>query len=192
MSMKNYHSGVKCITKFYLFWITKKRSEVDLGVIGRADLGWCCSKLRCWDISILSRYSNLSRVWANREWASNISKLPKNNKIDTVGRLLPTDVKISDESEILVKGENVMNGYFKDPDATKNAFSGEWLKTGDVGVFDKDDYLVITDRMKDIIVNSGGDNISPTKIETMLVMEPELIRQWYMEMEKNTSCNYCY
>ena len=74
-----------------------------------------------------------------------------------------TDVKISDESEILVKGENVMNGYFKDPDATKNAFSGEWLKTGDVGVFDKDDYLVITDRMKDIIVNSGGDNISPTK-----------------------------
>ena len=98
---------------------------------------------------------------------------PKNNKIDTVGRLLPnTYVKISDESEILVKGENVMNGYFKDPDATKNAFSGEWLKTGDVGVFDKDDYLVITDRMKDIIVNSGGDNISPTKIETMLVMEP--------------------
>lgn len=98
---------------------------------------------------------------------------PKNNKIDTVGRLLPnTDVKISDESEILVKGENVMNGYFKDPDATKNAFSGEWLKTGDVGLLDKDDYLVITDRMKDIIVNSGGDNISPTKIETMLVMEP--------------------
>ena len=98
---------------------------------------------------------------------------PKNNKIHTVGRLLPnTDVKISDEGEILVKGENVMNGYFKDPDATKNAFSGEWLKTGDVGVFDKDDYLVITDRMKDIIVNSGGDNISPTKIETMLVMEP--------------------
>ena len=98
---------------------------------------------------------------------------PKNNKIETVGRLLPnTDVKISDEGEILVKGENVMNGYFKDPDATINAFSGEWLKTGDVGVFDKDDYLVITDRMKDIIVNSGGDNISPTKIETMLVMEP--------------------
>ncbi len=98
---------------------------------------------------------------------------PKNNKIDTVGRLLPnTDVKISDEGEILVKGENVMNGYFKDPDATKSAFSGEWLKTGDVGVFDKDEYLVITDRMKDIIVNSGGDNISPTKIESMLVMEP--------------------
>ena len=98
---------------------------------------------------------------------------PKNNKIDTVGRLLPnTDVKISDEGEILVKGENVMNGYFKDPDATKRAFSGEWLKTGDVGVFDKDEYLVITDRMKDIIVNSGGDNISPTKIESMLVMEP--------------------
>ena len=98
---------------------------------------------------------------------------PKNNKIDTVGRLLPnTDVKISDEGEILVKGENVMNGYFKDPVATKSAFSGEWLKTGDVGVFDKDEYLVITDRMKDIIVNSGGDNISPTKIESMLVMEP--------------------
>ena len=98
---------------------------------------------------------------------------PKKNKIDTVGRLLPnTDVKISDGGEILVKGENVMNGYFKDADATKNTFSGEWLKTGDIGFFDKDSYLVITDRMKDIIVNSGGDNISPSKIETMLAMEP--------------------
>ena len=98
---------------------------------------------------------------------------PENNKIDTVGLLLPnTKVKISDEGEILVKGENVMNGYFKDDDATRNTFSGEWLKTGDIGTFDKDNYLVITDRMKDIIINSGGDNISPTKIETMLVMEP--------------------
>ncbi len=98
---------------------------------------------------------------------------PKNNKIDTVGKLLPnTIVKISDEGEILVKGENIMNGYFKDHDATRNTFSGEWLKTGDIGTFDKDSYLVITDRMKDIIVNSGGDNISPTKIESMLVMEP--------------------
>tara|TARA_Y100000590_G_scaffold470732_1_gene668938 strand:- start:3087 stop:4835 length:1749 start_codon:yes stop_codon:yes gene_type:complete len=97
---------------------------------------------------------------------------PGNNKINTVGPLLPnTKVKISDEGEILVIGENIMNGYFRDPDATNAAFDGDWLKTGDIGIFDKDQYLIITDRMKDIIVNSGGDNISPTKIESLLIME---------------------
>jgi len=97
---------------------------------------------------------------------------PGKNKINTVGPLLPnTEVKISDDGEILVIGENVMNGYFRDENATKAAFDGKWLKTGDIGEFDKDNYLVITDRMKDIIVNSGGDNISPTKIESLLIME---------------------
>jgi len=97
---------------------------------------------------------------------------PGNNKINTVGPLLPnTKVKISDDGEILVIGENVMNGYFRDKNATDAAFDGEWLKTGDVGEFDNDNYLLITDRMKDIIVNSGGDNISPTKIESLLIME---------------------
>ena len=97
---------------------------------------------------------------------------PGNNKINTVGPLLPnTKVRISDDGEILVIGENVMNGYFRDKNATDAAFDGEWLKTGDIGEFDNDNYLVITDRMKDIIVNSGGDNISPTKIESLLIME---------------------
>jgi long-chain acyl-CoA synthetase len=97
---------------------------------------------------------------------------PGHNKINTVGPLLPnTEVKISADGEILVIGENVMNGYFRDENATKAAFDGKWLKTGDIGEFDKDNYLVITDRMKDIIVNSGGDNISPTKIESLLIME---------------------
>lgn len=97
---------------------------------------------------------------------------PGNNKINTVGPLLPnTKVKISDDGEILVIGENVMNGYFRDKNATDAAFDGEWLKTGDIGEFDNDNYLLITDRMKDIIVNSGGDNISPTKIESLLIME---------------------
>ena len=97
---------------------------------------------------------------------------PGNNKINTVGPLLPnTKVRISDDGEILVIGENVMNGYFRDKNATDAAFVGEWLKTGDIGEFDNDNYLVITDRMKDIIVNSGGDNISPTKIESLLIME---------------------
>jgi len=97
---------------------------------------------------------------------------PGHNKINTVGPLLPnTEVKISADGEILVIGENVMNGYFRDENATKAAFDGKWLKTGDIGKFDKDNYLVITDRMKDIIVNSGGDNLSPTKIESLLIME---------------------
>ena len=97
---------------------------------------------------------------------------PNNNKINTVGKLLPnTQVRITEEGEIQVIGENVMNGYFRDTESTNLAFDGKWLKTGDIGIFDKDEYLIITDRKKDIIVNSGGDNISPTKIESLLVME---------------------
>ena len=100
---------------------------------------------------------------------------PLKIKLDTVGPVLKdTEVKIADDGEILVKGENVMNGYWNDPESTSAAINDGWVHTGDIGEFDKDNYLKITDRKKDIIVNAGGDNISPTKIEAKLDIQPEI------------------
>ena len=91
-------------------------------------------------------------------------------RIETVGP--PFDgnqVKIADDGEILVKGENVMLGYWNNNKDTKKAIKDGWLYTGDIGEIDPEDgYLKITDRKKDIIVNAGGDNISPAKIENLL------------------------
>ena len=90
-------------------------------------------------------------------------------RIETVG--LPfncNEVKIADDGEILVKGENVMLGYWNNNEETKKVLINGWLHTGDIGKFDNN-YLKITDRKKDIIITPGGDNISPLKIENMLV-----------------------
>jgi long-chain acyl-CoA synthetase len=83
-------------------------------------------------------------------------------------------VKIAEDGEILVSGENIMLGYWNNEQATKNTIINNWLHTGDVGEIDADGYLKITDRKKDIIVNSGGDNISPAKIENLLCANPEI------------------
>lgn len=96
-------------------------------------------------------------------------------RIDTVGRALRgVDVRIADDGEILVRGELVMDGYWGLPEATAAAIHDGWLHTGDVGVLDDDGYLRITDRKKDMIVLSGGENVSPAKIEGMLMAEPEI------------------
>ena len=98
-----------------------------------------------------------------------------NNKIHTVGPALTgVDVKIADDGEILVRGELVMQGYWNNEAATKEAIQNDWLHTGDIGVIDEDGYIQITDRKKDIIVNSGGDNISPQRVEGLLTLEPEI------------------
>lgn len=97
------------------------------------------------------------------------------NKLDTVGPPLKgVEVMIASDGEILVRGELLMNGYWKNPEATAEALRDGWLHTGDVGLIDGDGCLRITDRKKDIIVNSGGDNISPQRIEGMLAVEPEI------------------
>ncbi len=91
-------------------------------------------------------------------------------RVETVGPPFKTNtVKIAEDGEILVKGENVMLGYWNKEEDTKKILKDGWLHTGDIGEINPEDgYLKITDRKKDIIVSSGGDNISPAKIENML------------------------
>ncbi len=100
---------------------------------------------------------------------------PSNNKLATVGPpLLDTEVKIAEDGEILVRGELVMQGYWQNPEATREVIRDGWLHTGDVGKLDEDGYIQITDRKKDIIVNSGGDNLSPQRVEGFLTLQPEI------------------
>ena len=101
--------------------------------------------------------------------ASRIGKI----KFGTVGTPLPnTEVKIAEDGEILVKSPGVFKGYFKNPEATNETVKDGWLYSGDVGEFDEDGYLKITDRKKDIIVTAGGKNITPQYIENKLKSSP--------------------
>ena len=97
-------------------------------------------------------------------------------KVETVGPPFKgNQVKIAEDGEILVKGENVMLGYWNKKEETEKVIIDGWLHTGDIGEIDSEDgYLKITDRKKDIIVSAGGDNISPAKIENMITNEPEI------------------
>ncbi len=97
-------------------------------------------------------------------------------KVESVGPPFKgNQVKIAEDGEILVKGENVMLGYWNKKEETKKVIRDGWLYTGDIGELDSQDgYLKITDRKKDIIVNAGGDNISPAKIENQLSNSPAI------------------
>jgi long-chain acyl-CoA synthetase len=93
----------------------------------------------------------------------------KDIRIDTVGPAFSgNEVKIADDGEILVKGENVMLGYWNKKEETEKVLKDGWLYTGDIGHFENG-YLKITDRKKDILITPGGDNISPVKIENDLL-----------------------
>ena len=102
-------------------------------------------------------------------------------RMDTVGPPLKnTEVRIADDGEIMVRGENVMHGYWRNPEETARVLvasddgKGPWLATGDVGHLDDKGRIVITDRKKDLIINDKGDNVSPQRVEGMLTLQPEI------------------
>ncbi len=102
---------------------------------------------------------------------------PERPRMDSVGRPIETtELRIAGDGEILVRGEGVMLGYWNDPAATAEAIRDGWLHTGDIGVIDPDGHVRITDRKKDIIVLSGGDNVSPARIETVLAQQPAILQ----------------
>ena len=112
--------------------------------------------------------------------------IPGKIKIETVGPPFKTnEIKIAADGEILVKGENIMLGYWKMKKETNEIIKDGWLHTGDIGEITKDGNLKITDRKKEIIVNLGGDNISPSKIENLLCLN-EKIKQSFVYGDKKT------
>ena len=96
-------------------------------------------------------------------------------RMDSVGPPVKgCEVRIAEDGEIMVRGELVMHGYWRNPEETARVLKDGWLATGDVGHFDDKGRIVITDRKKDLIVNDKGDNVSPQRVEGMLTLQPEI------------------
>jgi long-chain acyl-CoA synthetase len=126
---------------------------------------------RTWGINILNGYgitecSPVVSVNRNYYWRDG-----------SVGQVLcGCEVKIAEDKEILIKGDNVMLGYYKDERATKSVLHDGWYHTGDLGYTDKDNFLFITGRKKNLIILSNGENVSPEELE-MLIMRDSAVEE---------------
>jgi long-chain acyl-CoA synthetase len=99
--------------------------------------------------------------------------LPGRTRIGSVGPPLPgLEVRLGEDGEILIRGPNVFMGYYKEPEATAETLKDGWLSSGDLGAFDRDGFLTITGRKKEIIITAGGKNIAPKNIEAALKQSP--------------------
>ena len=102
---------------------------------------------------------------------------PDNPDVGSVGKPLPgVELRIAEDGEIMVRGDLVMDGYWNQPKATAEVIRDGWLHTGDVGRLDAQGVLTITDRKRDIIVLSNGENVSPARLEGLLMQEPEILQ----------------
>lgn len=116
---------------------------------------------------------DMREVYGQTENCGLATAMPDQIKLGTVGVCAPhTEVKISPEGEILLKGPHVFMGYLNQPEKTAETVKDGWLHTGDVGFIDNQGYVKITDRMKDIIITAGGKNITPSEIENQLKFSP--------------------
>ncbi len=119
---------------------------------------------------------NILQGYGQTECSPLISCNPIHNiKINSVGPIIKgIDIKLSKQNEILVKGNSLMKGYWKDKKNTNNTIIDGWLHTGDLGSIDEDGYLYISGRINEMIVNSGGENIAPVPIENLLMSYDEV------------------
>jgi long-chain acyl-CoA synthetase len=117
----------------------------------------------------------LTEGWGMSELSNAAAmSIPGDDRIGSVGKRFPgTELKIADDGEVLVRGPLVMRGYYKDPERTVESVDADgWMHTGDIGALDEDGFLKITDRKKELIITSGGKNISPALIEYELQRHP--------------------
>jgi len=165
---------LKVLFKFADWTVLKNIKKV----VGLNKVRYCLSGAAPISPDLLKFYHSLGidmrEVYGQTESSGGVTiHYPGDVKFGTIGKATPgTDVKIGEDGEILIKGPSVFLGYYNDPEKTRETIINGWLHTGDVGRIDEDGHVIISDRLKDIIITSGGKNITPSEIENQLKFSP--------------------